>query len=580
MRSKSFCRTPQSAASSRSPSLLAVAVLALLAAAPVIAPAQPASRITPRDLRPDVPAPPPAQVPEPAPAAAPQGAQTLFVTLQDVQVEGGFPEFAARTQALAAPLKRRRVAATAFYELAEAIEAVYRAAGYVLVRVTLPPQTVHDGGTLRLLVVDGFLEHVDVSNLPPRAQPSVQRMLGKLVGQRRLRAPQLERALTLAGRAPGVALRSTLAPGAAAGASVLVLEGEFDAAAGSFSLDNRQSDPQHPWQGTLQGRANQVLGMGEQAYLYASGGAPLSDAFSHEAQRRVGGGGLIVPVGDDGLTLNPEFTWSSTITRPTFFTPKTVSRFRRMVLRFGYPLVLARGHELNVHAALEAAEQLASAPDFAVTLTQDRLRILRFGFDLDRGADWLHADGRVRLSATASLGLNAFGARSREEADSSGMPLSRFGSSPEFQKLEAGATYEQPLLAGLVSRSVLRAQYTSDILPSAELFSLDGDDALSAIRTGVLSEDRGWTLRQEFGHPLQVAVAGSPLNLLPYVYGAVGRGYGSDGLQAATDRNTAFGLGARTSYGPATLSLEYGRWRSRPSGYAETQLFVKGQVQF
>lgn len=579
MRSKSFCHISQSAAPFPS-GLLALAVLAVMGIAPGFAVAQPAPRITPRDLRPDLPVTPPAQLPEPAPAAAPQGAETLFVTLQDVQVEGGFPEFAAQTQALAAPLAGQRVAATAFYGLADAIEALYRAAGYVLVRVTLPPQTVKDGGTLRLLVVDGFLEHVDVSNLPPRAQPAVQNMLGKLVGQRRLRAAQLERALTLAGRAPGVALRSTLAPGAAAGASVLVIEGEFDAVGGSFSLDNRQSDAQHPWQGTLQGRANQVLGLGEQAYLYVSGGAPLSDAFTHEAKRRVGGGGLIVPIGDDGLTLNPEFTWSSTITRPTFFTPKTVSRFRRLVLRFGYPVVLARGHELNVHAALEAAEQLASAPDFAVTLSQDRLRILRFGFDLDRGADWLQAGGRMRLSATASLGLNAFGARSREEADTSGMPLPRFRSSPEFQKLEAGATYEQPLLAGLVSRSMLRAQFTSDVLPSAELFSLDGDDALSAIRTGTLSEDRGWTLRQEFGHPVQVPLAGNPLNFMPYVYGAVGRGYGSDDLPAATDRNTAFGIGVRTSYGPATLALEYGRWRSRPSGYAETQLFVKGQVQF
>lgn len=579
MRSKSFCHTPQPAAAVPS-SLLAIAVLAVMATASGFAVAQPAPRITPRDLRPDLPATPPAQLPEPAPAAAPQGAETLFVTLKDVQFEGGFPEFAAQTQALAAPLAGQRVAATAFYGLADSIEALYRAAGYVLVRVTLPPQTVQDGGTLRLLVVDGFLEHVDVSNLPPRAQPSVQDMLGKLVGQRRLRAAQLERALTLAGRAPGVSLRSTLAPGAAAGASVLVLEGEFDAIGGSFALDNRQADPQHPWQGTLQVRANQLLGLGEQAYVYAAGAPPLSDAFSHEALRRVGGGGLIVPVGDDGLTFNPEFTWSSTITRPTFFTPKTVSRFRRMALRFGYPVRLARGHELNVHAALEAAEQLASAPDFGVTLTQDRLRVLRFGFDLDRGADWMHADGRMRLSGTASLGLNTLGARTREDADSSGMPLSRFGSSPEFQKLEAGATYEQPLVAGLLSRSTLRAQFTTDVLPSAELFSLDGDDALSAIRTGTLSEDRGWTLRQEFGHPVQVPVAGNPLNLLPYVYGAVGRGYGSDGLRSATDRNTAFGIGARTSYGPATLALEWGRWRSRPSGYAETQLFVKGQVQF
>ena len=97
---------------------------------------------------------------------------------------------------------------------------------------------------------------------------------------------------------------------------MLVLQGLLEPVVGSLSSDNRQSDAVGPWQMTAQLRANQLLGLGEQAYLYVSGGFPLGHAFETDGRRRVAGGGLIVPLADNGLSLNPEFTISDSKPRP------------------------------------------------------------------------------------------------------------------------------------------------------------------------------------------------------------------------------------------------------------------------
>ena len=77
--------------------------------APLLVSAQQAPLITPRDLRPETPVKPPMNLPQPASAAIPSNAAVLFVRLGDVAVKGGFPEFAAGTEALLSPLRAQRV---------------------------------------------------------------------------------------------------------------------------------------------------------------------------------------------------------------------------------------------------------------------------------------------------------------------------------------------------------------------------------------------------------------------------------------------------------------------------------------
>ncbi|MGV7208732.1 ShlB/FhaC/HecB family hemolysin secretion/activation protein [Oxalobacteraceae bacterium A2-2] len=556
-------------------SLLPAAALAQQAPAP-LAPLAP--QVTPRDLRPETPPKPPVTLPQRGGGnAIPPGADQLFVSLGGLQLQGGFPELSQASAALAAPLRGQRTAVSAFYLLADAIEQLYREAGYPLVRVVVPPQSLDDGATLRLMVVDGYIEKIDADALPPRARRHVLRMLQPLAARRHLREAELERALTLAARAPGLSLRSTLGPGAGAGATVLVLDGELQTVNASLAADNRLGDALGPWQETVQLRLNQPFGWGEQAYLYLSGGLPLSAATHATAARRVGGGGLIVPLTANGLSLNPEFTVSDTKPRSPIAELASRSQLERATVRLVYPAMVSRQQELSLTASLDASRQTDSLPYFGFELDVDRLRTLRLVADWSRNLD----NGRVRASATWSQGMARLGARRNDDIYTSGLPMSRSGASSSYSKLEGLVDYERWLPWNVLAHGSARGQWAlRGILPSAELFSLDGEDALSMLHAGALSDDGGWSLRQELSRPLVLPERWSRFSVAPYVFGAAAKPFSK--LEGGTPYylGAAWGLGLRLGYRGASLAVEHGRARVRPLGVSGTQTFFKLQVQY
>jgi hemolysin activation/secretion protein len=556
-------------------SLLSLALIGLSHGAAIAQQVPQAPQVTPRDLRPETPVQPPVALPpQPLRSAPPPNADKLFLRLGDVRVQGGFDGFADRTERLIAPLRGQRISVADLYALGDAIEALYREAGYPLVRVVIPPQSVADDAALKITVLDGFIEGLNLDAVPAQARKAVARVLQPLLGRRHLRDEELERALTLAGRGPGLSLRSALGAGHEVGGTVLVLQGTMAPLAASVSSDNRQSDAIGPWQFTAQVRANQPLGLGEQAYLYVSGGYPPGTAFHDAAPRRVAGGGLIVPLLANGLSLNPEFTVSDTRPRSPVVELASRSELKRWSLRLIYPAIVTRTQELTLTGVAEASRQSDSLPFFQFTQDLDRLRVARFA------ADWSGAvaDGQARANATLSQGTGRFGGRSSEEIASTGIPMSRPGATAVFTKLEASVYYDAALRWGFQGHSVLRGQKAiRGVMPSAEIFSMDGEDALSALTAGGLSDDGGWVLRQDVARPFALPDAAAAS---PYAYWAVARP--STRLPGGTAQShaTSWGLGLRSGWRNVSLAAEWGRASITPSGRRTSQAFFKAQVQF
>ncbi len=149
-------------------SAIAIAVAGLY---PAAAQSPSASQLTPPTLR---PAPDGGvggiALPQSAPAEVPRGAAGLSVTVADVHVSTIFPEVKDGIDALVRQVRGKRLTVGALYALAAAIERLYAEAGYVLVRVVVPPQRLTDGGTFQLTVVDGYIEAVEVAAVPERVR--------------------------------------------------------------------------------------------------------------------------------------------------------------------------------------------------------------------------------------------------------------------------------------------------------------------------------------------------------------------------------------------------------------------------
>jgi len=206
---------------------------------------------------------------------APPGADRVSVMIGSVVVDGGFPGMDAARQAAFTPLVGRKTTLDALYDAASALETAYARAGYVLVRVAVPPQDLVPGGPFRVVVVDGFIEAADLSALPRAVRGPVAASLAPVLRRHRLRMADIEQALLLAGDTPGLALRSALARGTEPGGTRLVIDGTFDRQSATLGARNDYAPQLGTYGFSAEATLNSPLGMGEAFYGYLAGGKDL-----------------------------------------------------------------------------------------------------------------------------------------------------------------------------------------------------------------------------------------------------------------------------------------------------------------
>ncbi|HEX3882632.1 MAG TPA: ShlB/FhaC/HecB family hemolysin secretion/activation protein [Stellaceae bacterium] len=508
------------------------------------------SRVTPESLRPAAPAAPTIEVPGGAPVTAPAGAAGLSIVVGQVSVGGTFPGFEGTTAGIVGPLAGKRMSVAEIYAAADAIERAYAAAGYILARVVVPPQQLADGGTVRLQVVDGTIERVDVSAVPERQRAVVAARMAGVVGEPRLMLSDIERRLLLVSDLPGLQLKSTLAAGPTPGGTLLVIEATQALVSGSVGVDDRLPKALGTWTLNSTGAINDALGFGEQVYASYSTSPDVGSP-----RLRVMGGGVVLPLGNDGFTLNPEYTESIAKPIPAPGTPATTGDFKRFALRASYPLVRSRAETLTLSGTAEWDDETLTAIGFGTRLYEDDYAAGRFGvhdlIELPWGAI-------AMLDGTYSHGLTG-------RSGTTLLPLSQQGASSIFNKLVAVASLRQPLPEAFELDLIGHAQTSFGApLMLSEQFGLDGPDALSGFASGTFSVDQGLTLRAEFARPFALSLGAlggmPPLGLSPYVFGAFG--YGQIVQPTAVQKGSidagSAGIGIRSTTVALTTGLPVG----------------------
>jgi hemolysin activation/secretion protein len=554
--------------------------------------AQTASQITPPTFRPGAPSAGGSIIFSGRPGLdAPPGAERLTVRIKGITVEGPLPALAAEHRALEARLVGRPVPASELFAAVRELEAAYARAGYVLVRVILPAQTLRDGGQLRIVVINGYIERVEAKDVPELVRGRIVALVTPLIGQRGLTLAQIERRLLLAGDVPGVALKSILRPGETTGATILTLEARQHPVSGFMGADNTLA--------SALGRSvlstgldlNSALGLGELVYLRASGHPGFDDPsglgslFSDRPRVRTLAAGAVVPIGLDGLTFNVEGVQSRTTPKPTAL--QTASVFERLSLRLRYPWI--RSRQLNVGSELifdaQTEDFSLPLPGLDVPLSSDRLRIARLAGD---ASYLLDTNGIVAGRAIASFGLEGLGARSAGEANVFN-PLSRLGADADFQKLEGIVSYTQPLAEHLALAAYARGQTSfNQVLARSEQIGIASFNELSTFDAGTLGGDGGWIVRGEVSSPWTVSGFPVPVTVAPYAYAATGALYleRPTVLEQGITHVSSLAVGLRfgvtfdPGFSDAFLALEFGR-RYQDDGQPDANRFTfVGSVRF
>lgn len=491
--------------------------LALGAAQAAHAQATAPSSVTPATLRPDTQnRAVPIAIPDSGALEAPQGAAALTVRIDSVTIDGAFPEVADQTARIVAALRGRTVTLAEVYRAASEIEAAHARAGYVLARVVVPPQSLVEGGTLRLVVVDGFIEDVDVSGVPARVRAAVLARVAGLKGRHHVRLNATEQPLLIANEVPGLVLSSTLTRGNQPGGTRLVLVGTQNLLSGRLDFDNSLSSALGTYGFDAQLQLNSALGLGEEIYGFAASGYDLARFFRADVPVRVLGGGVVLPIGDGRLTINPEATFSRTQPKTPVGAPVSRGDLRRLTLRGGYTLVKTRRETLVTNAVVEQIDETDKLPDFGVAISHDRFMAARFGasysFNAPYGSSFA-AGGQV------SQGLGGLGALRQGDLPF-GTTYSRQGSSLTFTKLNV-TLHGQTSLSNTLQLNVVVKGQTSFGKPvfRSEQAVLEGVDALSAYVGGVTAVDEALVARTELVGTLPLA---RTLLVQPYAFVAGG----------------------------------------------------------
>ena len=489
-------------------------------------------------------------------------------------VEGSTVYPDASWAALLAPV-RGRITRAQVEAVRQEILARYRADGYLLTGVSLA-----DGGAgrVRFVVTEGHIAEVKLDGDIGPAGVQVLRFLNRLTEKRPIDSDTLERALLLAQDVPGIAVRAVLRPSAEApGALTLVAQVERTPWGAVFVADNRGTPFTGPEGALLAIDANSFTEYGERTTvsLYRSFnntqifGQIATEAFVGDSGLKIrlfGGSGTADPSGAlranryHGVTTNAGLTAS-------------------------YPVIRTRQHTLGVFGTFELLESEIFTGQPGRQTSRDNLRILRGGAEYARQDTWLGASRSAvsQASLKVSRGLDAFGA-----SPSNPINVGRQNQVVAFTKVNVELSRTQTLFqpwdgATVALQATIAAQYSPDILPSAEKFYLGGARLNRGYYAGEVTGDKAWStaIELQLNTSFAFEALGYPLDVGTTFYSFYDWGETVENQKTDPNRRLhSFGAGTRLRFTPnLSVDLEWAhRVVRRPLGVQSGTPALRGDA--
>lgn len=411
--------------------------------------------------------------------------------------------------------------------LAAAMSAAYARSAVALYTVVVPDQDLA-GGTLRVIVAEGFIERVDFTG---GATPLLRAYAARLAAERPLTRRSLERYLSLMRDVPGETIDARLLRGTRPGGVLLQIAAHRKRAEAAFGYDNQGA-------GTL-GTSELSAGLHLYSSLRDGDRTDLTGLVSPDFHRlRYFAATHATPISGDGITLS--FSGGYLVTRPRHSVVDGDAR--TFGISASYPII--RGYKRNLTGSLGVDGIDSDAAAFGSLFSSDHTRALRGAL----GYSFVAQKSAFTAGATLSRGLDVLAARGTPDFTDT-----------VFTKLNGRVTYDRQLGKRLFVHLRAAAQYSRDRLAAAERFAVGGADFGRAFDQAVLTGDRGYAGSAELAvrPALPKALAGTEIygfvdgarvhlvSRLPYAYGAsYDLASAGGGVRLAYTKHASIGLEA------------------------------------
>ena len=394
------------------------------------------------------PPPKPEQTPIPQPKPENQAGQITPFILKGVQIQGTSLDPKILSGA-AAPYVGRMTDEKAIAEIAQHISDAYANAGDVaLYTVTVPGQDF-SGGTLRLTVTEGYIEHINVHGDTDRDVSRVVAMAQKLTAEHPLRRSTFERYLSLIRDLPGLTVDAQLLRGDAPGAVRLSLDLKQKRYNVALSFNDAGNSLLGRWQAQADVSLYNLLREGEQTVV-SFGTSTLFNRYQYYALSHS------EALNDDGLRASISYGYLRTRVPGLSLTGDA----QTLQLGASYPVIRGYNENLSLTGGIDGIDSRNALLGLAIANEDIRAARLsaNYGLTGPRSA--------LSLGGSLSFGLGLFGARVTDPATET----------PDFRKLVLQGSYNRLAGDDWVVRLRAAAQIAFDKLPVSELYALGGPD--------------------------------------------------------------------------------------------------------
>jgi hemolysin activation/secretion protein len=484
---------------------------------------------------PSSPAPQPEiSVPQREDLTAPPGADQQKFQLKSLMVEGGTVYTTERFSGFYKAFIGKDVSLADLYAIATKITQLYRQSGYVLSFAVVPEQTITDGKA-RIQVIEGYIEKIELEGAPKPELERIEGFTNKILDSKPLQIKDLERSLLLVNDLAGIKARAVLRRGSSLGTSTLLLRAAYKPVNGFAEITNRGTEEVGPLRAQVGVSLNSIIEEGERLTLRGA------TSLSNPSELALGSVSLTAPLGNDGLRLNLDGSYTNVNPRGDLRNLGINGRTFALEAGLTYPIVRSRQTNISVKGSVDYADSRSTSKLFDAVLSQDRLAVLRVGVQVEN----VDPSGVFQGSFQLSQGVGG------TETGSITEPLSRAAGSAVFTKINLNLTRNQKLPGQFNLLLSSTAQLTGDSLLTRELFGLGGASFGSAFNPDELLGDYGYGLRMELQRPLLYKGFGLSMATQPYVFADYGQVFRNapTAAERSSDALGSVGLGVRHSFG-------------------------------
>lgn len=486
------------------------------------------------------------QTPERAPV--PRAEDQLVFKLNGIQIQGATVYSDADLRPLYAGLIGHEVKLTDILGVADAIEAKYREAGYILTRAYVPPQHVSNG-VFTISVVEGYVAAIDTQGGSPATQRQVAEYLNPVTQGRPLQLRGMERALLLANDIPGVAASGVLRPSPSVpGASDLVVTIVPTPVTAGLSIDNRGSKYAGPW--LLHGDA-EVNGITGPDQFYAN-----VSSVPNSLEKIYGLMRYLHTIGPDGVSVSLVASGSYGQPGSTFAPFDLITDSFAIGPRVRYPFLRTRDQSIYIEAGLAWKEEDVSF--FGQPFTHDQW------WAADTALTWTQTgfyNGNTTVTGGVTQGVPMLGASPNGSSDQS-----RPDAHNDFTKLTLSGQRIQTLYGPVNLAVNVIGQYAFEPVVVGEQALFGGDTIGRGYDPDIIDGDNG------FGGSLELRYDYRPTNLPNYLPVTFVQPYLFYDAAAVWDRiaNSFAGTGESLSSTGIGVRLQFPRQISGGIEYAKT----------